>query len=817
MKGREERRGRLGRLLQDLDSRELREASELGRSFRLARSRLQEQIQGELARGFFRGPREEEVDRLDEQVAQLAAAAPEFTDLVRQGRELAREVDGLRAEAGGREANVAAWLGRRAEVWEAVLRDLGKDIYRQPEIRQHRERRERILAEVRLTGLALAELGRLARILPVLKARLAAGQVAAAPLAAQLAQLQERILTGPGEEAPILEMRRLLTPLEGLEAPEAPRPAVGLGQILGEIRDWTGALEAGEDRLSPLGRDDEALGRAREAWDLASLFAADRDLSGRSEEWSSGRGREDGSSPDALLAEAREHLAELQRVGQALRQDRRAFMARQIDALADACGQQPDLTENLTRLAAATVTDPFQHGHWCEGLEQLYQTFRATAGGQQEKLRDDLARKREALGKRVEEAGRLLPSAPLRLEVRRARQAIEDTGQPNLGWEAILAALYRLRGLIAELTRLLADGAEAREALAERQEALAERRHELAEAARQAALEPPTLGGSPTLDEAETLEEAGELLDAFADALATAEEGFAAACRAALTADLESCLRIASTLALSGFSAPDLPSPEALAEDTSAWVGPRAAGSAVARMKEALGHHDEAARGALAEIRGALAALGGRLRELGEGALGPEERARAGELLAALEKAAGEAAPEGAGRGAVLTEVTAGAALLGRGENFLHDLFAAEETARELAASLRRRLASFGEEELPRPGGALFTRVEGLIYGIPENPRSWTAAGEQLRHAGALLRRLEIHGRRLAAARFEAHARGLRQAVGRVDDPSLARNVDEALGEVVRLPATDFPPLVLRRRVADLVRRLRLHRHEETL
>jgi hypothetical protein len=136
-------------------------------------------------------------------------------------------------------------------------------------------------------------------------------------------------------------------------------------------------------------------------------------------------------------------------------------------------------------------------------------------------------------------------------------------------------------------------------------------------------------------------------------------------------------------------------------------------------------------------------------------------------------------------------------------DRFIWRLRQEERNARERLATLRSRLQEFESEQLDEYCPELAQRVTALVFGIPKEPRQWSAVRHQLDAATDLFDRVEMQARRLAADELAgAKEAALRRLRGSTDE-SFRNSVKSLLDEVDAYGNETLAPVSIRARVID--------------
>jgi hypothetical protein len=176
-----------------------------------------------------------------------------------------------------------------------------------------------------------------------------------------------------------------------------------------------------------------------------------------------------------------------------------------------------------------------------------------------------------------------------------------------------------------------------------------------------------------------------------------------------------------------------------------------------------------------------------------------EERETATDLGCRLDAALGSTEAGWEERLRVLLEVVESC------DTFLAKLSEEERGARDRAAALRLRLRDFNESTLDRfcPQD-LVLRASALVHGIPDEPRHWGSVTGQLAAAEDLLKNLEDHARRRAAADLDRGISELVRHLQTVRDPAFAGRARGVLDQVEAWGHDRIAPPLLRMRVRIL-------------
>ncbi|HEX8253314.1 MAG TPA: hypothetical protein VF846_09220, partial [Thermoanaerobaculia bacterium] len=592
-----------------------------------------------------------------------------------------------------------------------------------------------------------------------------------------LPELRRRLFTGGATPEWLDEIRSFVQPLRTVASriQDPPRELNDAAAILSELRSWWELLQGSEEER-----------RAIESIEERRFRVAD---------WEQEEVQE-------LVADARRLREQvLERVGTT-----RIGILRELEqGLADlgqACGDQADLTARLAELSGRPAHRPPLFRDWLAHADKFRHSFKAVAQTHILTLERRLAETRESITAKLDELQHRLLSDVVRNDLVIARDdlaAVRDATEV----EEILRALRAMNEITRQVEALEQRAREDLRAVAQAQEELASKHERLVvELTRVRGVELDLSSFARDLaalheHAAEhSLEEHRGVTASLVEQLAALEAEFITRCRARLDEHGDAAQRAHDVLLRAGASPPvvDIGSVDDLAtphDAASAVIDARRQQNVLLRlartMRDALDERRVRARADLQEIR--------------PDDLGPADRQRAAQLLDQLEGVARTH------HRSLIDALEAMASVIENCERFFDALQQEQRSARERLAELRRHFREFADDQLPRFCPELSDRVAALIYGVPEQPRQWSAVHHQLDRAAELFARVRLHAQRLAAEELDRAAEALRARIRTAAQAGFRDVAEKALAELDACGSDQLAPAALRQRVVNISQR----------
>jgi hypothetical protein len=733
-------------------------------AFRAARADLAEQVARALP--FWKlSIGDEVVERFRDRVERLEAIADPLALLIQSAMTREAEVETLANHADSNDSELASWIENQKREWLVTLSRLGARCERDSDLPNDQKALADTVVNVRLLEEAidlLREAGRVTKALP-------AGMDAAL-LMSMLPQFRSRLLREGATPEWLNEMRSLLQPLTALAA-RVQDPPAELGDfetILREARGWSKLLpefidETEQLRMRGLERIDWSAAQIQELLDAATGLR------------------------QRLIDQALE-----------VRRKKLELLEEQMNDLRRAAGRQGDLERLFAALRQSVPNAPLAFEEWLQDFGKIQSNFKAIAYLHGTELDSGLRAMVAKLEKKVAE----LTNRSLSQEVSDAAVLIKrDLSRPMPSdAEDILRRLRELDALDRRLDELVrqadSDDREldtrVRELTSRSQsvQAAAQRmkRVTLASAAlpakRIASLSKPAVGAS--------LASRQKLVDDVAAELHAVELTFVEGCRAEFARELARVQHATDILQLAGI-VPSVGVPLAIPGGASPHTAAQAVIEAAKRFqllsrqgREILEEQEARA----AEIRSALSALPAN-------ELTPGDRQTAERLGKDLDDVFAQQKQQ------LFDRLDQVAKRVRESDRFIAQLHQEEQSARERLAVLRRRLQDFHQDRLESYCPELTERVEALVYGVPKEPRRWSAVHHQLDVAADLFGRVETHARRLAADELAHAEQALRKFLRGAPDPTSGSSAQALLAELQACSPDVLPSAALRARVVE--------------
>lgn len=711
-----------------------------------------------------------EREQLKLRARRLLGIAGGLTELTTAADELAADVQRLDRRSGEVQDELAEWLRERCRQWEIELENMGRHTDRYNELVQEKSVLERIRLDLEGHSQAidvLREAGVVLRSLSGLEV---------AQLEARIPELKESLLTdGPTAEM-LDEFRAFLKPLkEAADLVRQPPPALqSVSSTLNELRGW--ARQLGEAQKVTLLEEKKG------------FYAL---------EWI----RRDPAELDALKKEAEELLENYRERAFELRREKLQQLEQEMKGFFEVCGHDPELQMRLDRLREEhqRIDKPQLHPKWIERHDKERDFFKATAESYMTELSRRLGSLCEKLDEGLEALARKSLSAAVRkklgeleFETKRLREMREV--------EAILGGLRQSRHFEQELEALGRQAEQESRELEEAKVDLARRNERLRSAARELSLSAEDLSGPiKALDEGSLpLEEARQRAEDVVDRLAAEERRFATQCRN-IAADYETAIsETGEVLARAGA--------EVSLEELPAIAESDPPDAAAAHLNARIELYDRLERDlekqidqSLEECRSHLEKLEAIPRET----LSPGDRDDLDQVVETLRDASGTPSSGPKERLEKLLE------LLEQCDILFEQLQQEEIEAEQQLEDLKRRWHEFKSAHLRRYLPEIGDRVEALIHGIPEHPRSWRDVRHQLARAEELFGHLDHQARRLAARDLERDLAALRERTKNAPDGDARRDAEELVAEIEKLENRVLPSATLRMKVRGALRAAR--------
>jgi len=708
------------------------------------------------------------VHHYQERVERLREVAEPLAQLLEEIEALESDVHRLGTRGEGRDAEFSAWLRGRCRDFFIRIGRLAVDCDRETDVNRDRALFASIEADVRLHHSGINQLIEAERILTVLSPS------RAMQLEVQLPHLRGRLYANECTPKWLDDLNALIQPFrEDAGRIEDPPAQVGeLTTTLTELGRWSTRL-GGEFRQE-VEQLEERLGFNVVDWEPAEVHELDGEVQN-------------------LRTRILQRVAEV-------RSAKLAILEREVEDLSLACSPDGKLEAQLGDLRERPFNRPHLFEDWLEQYTRVHHSFRAVAQSNVGKLNTHLATTMLAIDAQLG----ALESQPLSNDagnevvlVRRRRRELATPSDV----EEILTQLHRANEILRELARLKELAEEELHEIDRRKAILSQRTTLLVTSLKRAKGVKVEIADLPVqiaaLSDGEgTLDERRQRALDLQSALEALETQFLEACRTQLSLLLLDSRRAAEVLKRAGAApqaadAPEIP-PRTVPEQA-AWAVLDAW-----RLSRAL---RKAARMLFKQLEDRRHELNAELRNLRMDDLAPGDREECARLLRDLDAGAWIVPRTLMDRLEIL------AALVESCDKFFDRLEQEQREARERLAKLQGRFRAFTEERLYPYCPALADRVAALIYGIPEQPRYWTAARHQLDLAGDLFARIEPHAQRLAADELDEAAVVLRERLRDGGEPSHRQLARTLLDELDACHAECLPPASLRLRIVNASKR----------
>jgi hypothetical protein len=708
------------------------------------------------------------VHHYQERVDRLREVAEPLAQLLQDIDALESDVHRLGTRSEGRDAELTAWLRGRCRDFFIRIGRLAVDCERETDVNRDRTLFANIETDVRFHYSGMNQLIEAERILTVLSPS------RAMQLSVQLPHLRERLYADGCTPKWLDDLDALIQPFRD-DAGRVEDPPAQVGELsttLTELGRWSTRL-GGEFRQE-VEQLEERLGFNVVDWEPAEVQELDGEV-------------------QSLRTRILDRVAEV-------RGAKLGTLEREVVDLSLACSPDEKLEEQLADLRERPFNRPHLFEGWLDKHAQVHHSFRAVAMSNIGKLKTHLATTMLAIDAQLA----ALESQPLSNdtgnEVVLARRRRRELSTPS-DVEEVLAQLHRANEILRELARLKELAEEEVHEIDRRQALLSQRTTLLLASIKSAKGVKIEIADLPaqiaTLSDGEgTLEERRQQALRLESALEALETKFVEACRTQLAVLLRDSRRAADVLQRAGVTpqaaeSPVMPAgtvPEQAAQTVlDAW-----------RLSRAL---RKSARMLFRQLEDRRHELNAELRKLRTDDLTPGDREECAHLLRDLDTGAW-IAPR-----ALMDRLEMLAALVESCEKFFDRLEQEQHEARERLAKLQGRFRAFTEERLYRHCPALADRVAALIYGVPEQPRYWTAVRHQLDLAGDLFARVEPHAQRLAADELDEAALVLRERMRGGGDLSLRELARKLLDELDACNGESLPPASLRLRIVNASKR----------
>jgi hypothetical protein len=587
-----------------------------------------------------------------------------------------------------------------------------------------------------------------------------------------LPQFRSRLLLEGATPKWLEEMRSLLQPLTALAA-RIQDPPAELGDfetILREARGWSKWLpefvdETEQLRMRGLERIDWSAVQVQELLDAATGLR------------------------QRLIDQALE-----------LRRKKLESLEEQMNDLRRAAGRQGDLESSFAALRQSAPNAPLAFEDWLDNFGKMQSDFKAIAYLRGTELDSGLRDMVAKLEKKVAE----LTSRSLSQEVSDAAVLVKrDLGRPMPSdAEDLLRRLRELDALDRRLDELARQADSDDRELDTRIRELTSRSQSVQAAAQRmkrvtlapsalsakriAALSKPPIG-TP-------LATRQKLVDDVAAELHAVESTFVEGCRAEFARKLARVRHAIDVLQLAGIVSIAV-MPQAMPDDAS----PHTAAQAVIEAAKLFQLLSRKGMKILEEQETRAAQIRSTLSALPPNELTPADRQTAERLGKDLDDVLAQQKQQ------VFDRLDQVAKRVREGDRFVAQLHQEEQSARDRLAALRRRLQDFHQDRLESYCPELTERVEALVYGIPKEPRRWSAVHYQLDVATDLFDRVETHARRLAADELVGAEKDLRTLLRRsgTTDPTSGSPAQALLAELEACGPEVLPSAALRARVVE--------------
>lgn len=704
------------------------------------------------------------VQRFRDLVGGLREVTEPLTELIRETEALESEVRRLAEGGAGPDAELTAWLDSRCRDWQATLSRLGANCYRHSDLHGDTTAFDRIRAEVRLYDEALDQLREAERILSTL-----GSDLRTAELTARLPDLRRRLYTQPGLHDWLAEIKGLIKPLNGVgqRIQDPPRELGTVRSILTEARGWSGRL-GGESRA-----------------DVERL----EEHQFKPVDW-------DTSQVQTLVEEARALRDRLRERAAQVRGEKLRDLEQQMEDLQRACGHQAELSTRLAGLRTMTIERPQMFEDWLYKADLFHNSFKSIAHSHAGRLETSLREAAADIGERLTELEKRPLSNEVGKDVALLQQELRQLAHAS-EVEDILRRLRRADEMTRTIERL-GQRAEQDFLDVERSQRELARRSEVLQAelerikivdlditgitAKIAALSQSSLDAS-----LETRRQEAATLSTELDHLETL---FVDGCRERLAGKLKSVQRTITALTRAGLPPPSIEQPA-----IESGASPRDAAEAVLRAKKLHQTLLQDARAKRKTLEDQRVEAQRDINAVRPADLAPGDRQEWEQLVRELTSGAWSRTSS------PLERMERLAQLMLRYDIFMERLQREQRTALIRRDELKQRLQAFYEDQLHTYCPELTQRVEGFIYGLPEQPRQWSAVHHQLNAADDLFTRVDVHARRLAADELHRASETLRQRIRGATNSSFHASAKALLAELDEYAPETLPPVRLRVRL----------------
>ena len=714
------------------------------------------------------------VNRHKALVALLGHVADPLIELFRKTDILASEVRRLAGRAAGDE-ELTAWLEGKSREWLVRVEMLGANCERRTDMRAEEKHFADLEDEVRRHHDAINQLREAQRVLTTLTS------MHAATLAAGLPELRKRLYKDGCTYEWLDDIKKLVQPLKAAaDRMQDPPPELGvISSILTELRSWSAHLG------SDLHKEVEELEQKRRF---------------KVVDWEPEEVKELGVEAQGLRERLLDQAA-------ALRDEKLRELEQQIADLRQACGYDPALEERFERLRQRSFNRPHLFQDWLEELNRFQHSFKAIAQSNIGTLETRLSDTKIESEARIKSLNARPLSAANSAAVLLLEQSLRDL--PTAAEvEEVLQQLRRVNEIAREIDRLDQQAAQELDEVERKQDELSARYATLqteAQRVRGVKFEVPDLAAQiASLSDGAarvSLEERKRQALALETSLNAIESRFAERCRDQLAVQLLDMQRAVEVLRRAGATPPSADPPE-----IAIGVAPNIAAQAVLDARKIYSVLRRMAREARKDLDSRRLSLQADLGRLHLDDLTPGDRQESERLQRDLAEDAWSRPQD------PMEQLKRMAILIERCDNFFTRLQKEQRTALNRLAELERSFRDFNEDQLDRFCPVWADRVAALIYGIPAQPRQWSAVQHQLNLAADLFSRVKPQAMRLAAEELELAAEALRQRLrsgggGSGGDPSFADFARNLLAELDTYGAEVLPPANLRLRVLNASQR----------
>ncbi|HEX2835308.1 MAG TPA: molecular chaperone TorD family protein [Thermoanaerobaculia bacterium] len=740
------------------------EAPPRARRFHDVRRELESQIAATLA-AWWPWLGDQILARYKDRTRNVEQIASSLMRLIEDAERLEAEVRALSGDLRSLDTELSSYIEGRCRDWLGSLGQLGTTCDRAAELAAEVRVLAKTESAVRLHGEAVRELRESARIVDAL------GENRAMSLMVRLPEFKKRLYKQGATNDWLEELRVAIAPLRVIadRVVDPPEELRSLSQALTDARSWSRRL--GGEAQPEVERLEER-----------NFRAADFEV----------------EEVQELVAEANALRARLVLRANEMRGEKLSLFRAQMSDLRQACGPQPALDALFDALETARADHPPLFRDWLAQAERFLESFNAIAHTHIGVIEARLLETIDALGRKLD----VLDERPLSRQVRREVTVVRQdlSALPAaISSEEMLLQLRRTAVFEESIARLSRLADEELRDIDDQQQALSERNSALRYAVQRAKrLRIEVIDFDPRITALSqrsagiSLEQRRDEVEQLSHELGAVEAHFISQCRDAVTSEGNSIRRLAKVLRQVGIT-PPFSDADVLAEGTTLEA-------ATIAILEARRRHDlslHRARNAWKELEGRRELVQTEMAKLRLDDLGPADRQTAATLLQDLESAGWRdvrGLPE---------RIESLAVLLDGCTQLFERLLQEQRGARERQADLQKRLRRFIEEQLGRFCPELTDRVSALVYGIPENPRHWSAVHHQLDIAGELLDRIEVHAGRLAAEELDRAVDALRQKVRPSAAPSFRATATELLTELDAKGHDILAPAALRLRIVS--------------